>query len=243
MKETIILTNDQLKERAIRFFDRYEKDLEQIKDLLNIRLTQLALAYAIKTNLPSEAITITTRLKSLKSFLKKLERKGWPQFYHPTQVIQDLIGARVVCWFVDDCDGIKDLISSSRHLRVEGEIEDYIKKPKPSGYRALHLLAKVGYDSVQREDGAVTLKSEEMVCEIQIRTKLQDAWDDVTHEFHYKAKNAGVVNKTYEKILSEIADRLSNEDKSLLTLRDAYQSLADEKLKNNTREGYRDDYE
>jgi hypothetical protein len=31
-------------------------------------------------------------------------------------------------------------------------------------------------------------------------------------------------------MLSEISDRLGNEDKSLLTLRDAYQSLAGENL-------------
>jgi putative GTP pyrophosphokinase len=123
---------------------------------------------------------------------------------------------------------------------VKGEIEDYIKNPKPSGYRSIHLLATVGYDSVQRNDKCVVITDEDMVCEIQIRTKLQDAWGDVTHEFHYKAKNAGVDNKFYEKILSEIANRLANEDQSLLTLRDAYQALADDKLKNKTRVGFRD---
>ncbi|AIC19730.1 hypothetical protein EY04_12710 [Pseudomonas chlororaphis] len=80
-----------------------------------------------------------------------------------------------------------------------------------------------------------------MICEIQIRTKLQDAWGDVTHEFHYKAKNVGVDNKFYEKILSEVSNRLASEDQSLLTLREAYQELADEKLRNKTREGFRDE--
>ena len=47
--------------------------------------------------------------------------------------------------------------------------------------------------------------------------------------------------KVYEKILSEISNRLSNEDESLLTLRDAYQSLADKKMLNGTREGFRDE--
>lgn len=235
------LTPDELKERAIRFYDRYGKDLEQISQLLNIRLNQLALAHTIDNNLPPEAITVSTRVKTLNSFLKKLEKKGWPQFYYPTEVVQDLIGARVVCWFIDDCSGIKRLVESSNHLEISGEVEDYISNPKPSGYRSIHLLANVSYDGVKRSGGSVVITNEGMVCEIQIRTKLQDAWGDVTHEFHYKAKNAGVDNIIYEKILSEVSDRLANEDRSLLTLREAYQALADEKLRNKTREGFRDE--
>lgn len=147
----------------------------------------------------------------------------------------------MICWFIDDCDGIMQLIKSSNHLKIKGDIEDYIRNPKSSGYRSIHLLAYVGYDSVQRKDGSIMISDEEMICEIQLRTKLQDAWGDVTHEFHYKAKNAGVDDKFYEKVLSEISNRLANEDQSLLTLRDAYQSLAEEKLQNRTREGFRDE--
>lgn len=241
MTEKIELTAEELKERAIRFYNRYGSDLEQIAQLLKIRLTQLGLAYTLNRNLPSEAITISTRVKPLSSFLKKLEKKGWPQFYYPTQIIQDLIGARVVCWFVDDCEGIMSLISSSRHMNVKNELENYIANPKPSGYRAIHLLAEVGYDSVQREEDDVAIKSVDMVCEIQIRTRLQDAWGDMTHEFYYKVKNAGVDNRVCERILSEISDRLANEDKALLTLREAYQALADDKLKNKKRGGFRDE--
>ena len=229
MKKHKSLNKEELMERTISFFDRYGGDLIQIKELLNIRLSQLALAYTIDHNLPSEAVTISTRVKTLKSFLKKMDTKGWPQFYYPTDVIQDLIGARVVCWFIDDCEGIKNLISSSKHLKIEGEVDNYIKQPKPSGYRSIHLYANVAYDSVQRDGNNVVINSQDMICEIQIRTKLQDVWGDVTHEFHYKAKNAGIDNKVYEKILSEISNRLSNEDKLLLNLRDAYQNLAAEK--------------
>ncbi|MFO8085410.1 MAG: hypothetical protein R6U27_13945 [Desulfobacterales bacterium] len=239
MEDEKVLNVEELKGRAIRFFSRYEKDLEQIRQLLSIRLTQLALAYTIENALPHEAVIILTRVKTLKSFLKKIEKKGWPQFYYPTEVVQDLIGARVICWFIDDCEGMCRLITSSKHLKVQGQIEDYIKEPKASGYRSIHLLANVSYDSVQRKNEQVIITDEAMICEIQIRTKLQDAWDDITHEFHYKAKTAGVYNKVYEKILSEIAIRLANEDCSLLTLRDAYQELADKKVPKKTVEGFR----
>ena len=153
MKERKILTKEQLEERAIRFYDRYEKEVLQIKDLLEIKLKQICLAYTIQTKLPSEALSVTARAKSLKSFLKKLEKKGYPQFYYPTEIITDLVGARITSWFLDDCRGILNNINKSSHFDIVNDsIEDYVINPKKSSYRGLHLLATVTYDSVQRTD-------------------------------------------------------------------------------------------
>lgn len=99
----------------------------------------------------------------------------------------------------------------------------------------MHLLAWVGYDRVQRHSNPVVISSEEMICEIQIRTKLQDAWGDITHEFHYKAKCAGVENRVDEQLLAQISRRLADEDESLLMLRNAYQRFADEKVRSTDR--------
>ncbi len=66
-----------------------------------------------------------------------------------------------------------------------------------------------------------------IISEIQIRTKLQDSWAEITHEFHYKAKYAGINNPTYESLLGDISDRLAIEDKTQLKFRDAYGKLAD----------------
>ncbi len=101
------------------------------------------------------------------------------------------------------------------------------------------MLADVEYDAVRHDKENVIVANDKMICEIQIRSKLQDAWGDVTHEFHYKAGNLEVKNKVYERMLSEISARLASEDRSLIALRDAYQDLAEEKLVNNTREGFR----
>lgn len=238
--ETHLLSSDELIARATRFYNRYGRDLEQIRELLNIRLGQLALAYTIENNLPPEAITVCSRVKTLKSFLGKLEKKKWPQFYYPTEVVKDLIGARVICWFVDDCKGIQQFIQSSNHIHIHEDVEDYINNPKPSGYRSVHLLADIEYDAVRRTEAGVMVANDKMTCEVQIRTKLQDAWGDLTHEFHYKAINAGVQNAMYESILSEISQRLASEDRSLIALRDAYQELAEKKLIEQTREGFRE---
>jgi putative GTP pyrophosphokinase len=240
MNDSATLSPEQLTARATRFYDRYGHDLEQIREILTIRLRQLALAYTIQNKLPPEAILVSSRVKTLTSFVRKLEKKEWPQFYYPTEIANDLIGARVVCWFVDDCIGIMKFIQSSNHLTIHDDVEDYIAKPKVSGYRSIHLLADVRYDAVRRQEAGVVVTDANMTCEVQIRTKLQDAWADVTHEFHYKAMNFGIRNELYERILSETSQRLASEDRSLTALRDGYQALAEDKLANDEREGFRE---
>lgn len=228
----------EMKDRLLRFYSRYGPELDNIRALLEIKLKQLCLAYTIQNHLPVEAIRVHTRIKSYDSAIKKLERKKWPSFYYPTDVIADLVGARIVCWFIDDCYGILEFIKASNQLSlIDGTTEDYIKNPKASGYRSIHVLANIPYDSVKNDSGKIEIVDDNLICEIQIRSKLQDAWGDITHEFHYKAKDAGVENYTFEAFLSDVATRLKLEDDILMRFRAVYQELADEKIKNGTRKG------
>ena len=118
---------DFLTERAIRFFDFYGDELESISQVLKIRLGGLASAYTVENKLPREAVDVHSRVKSLPSFLRKLEKTNWPMFRYPTEVITDLIGARVICWFVDDCYGVLDYIQATKQFRIKPRsVEDYI---------------------------------------------------------------------------------------------------------------------
>lgn len=218
-----------LTQRTIRFFDRYGAEVESIRQLLKIRLDQLALAYTLENNLPREAVEVRSRVKSLKSFLKKLEKKNWPMFYYPTEVIKDLVGSRVVCWFLDDCYGIYNYIKASKQFTVRPKsLEDYIEHPKPSGYRSIHLLADIPYDRVKSYMRKRAVREDTMICEIQIRTKLQDAWAEFTHE-EMEYRFPGEVPEDYKNIIAQIANRLSAEDKSALAVRNILQREAKEK--------------
>jgi putative GTP pyrophosphokinase len=205
-------------------------------------LKQLALAYTINNKLPKEAIIISTRVKKEQSFLNKLKKKGWPDFYKVTEVAKDLIGARVVCWFVDDCFEFLEFLKQSNHLTIVEKdltpIKDYISNPQPAGYRAIHIFADLTYDSVKNTNGKVDVIPNQMLCEVQVRSKLQDAWGDITHEFFYKAKDAGISHDDYEGLLSSLADNLAVQDKTFTRFRGAYQKLIDEKVAVGTREGF-----
>lgn len=219
---------DFLTERAVRFFDCYGNELESISQILRIRLGRLASAYTVENELPREAVHVHSRVKSLMSFIRKLEKTNWPMFGYPTEVITDLVGARVICWFVDDCYGMLDYIKATKQFRIKPRsLEDYIRDPKRSGYRGIHILADVSYDRVKTYRKQRTVVEDRMICEIQIRTKLQDAWAEFTHEVHCKVP--ADFEAEYETAIADIASRLAAEDKSALAVRDILQRQAEKK--------------
>ena len=217
-----------LTNRAISFFDSYSDELELVSQVLKIRLGGLASAYTVENKLPREAVSVHSRVKSLTSFLRKLGKMNWPMFGHPTEVITDLIGARVICWFVDDCYGMLGYIQATKQFLIKpGSLEDYIRDPKSTGYRAIHLLADVSYDRVKTYRKRRMVVEDRMICEIQIRTKLQDAWAEFTHEVHRKVP--AEFQADYETAIADIASRLAAEDKSALAVRDILQRQAEKK--------------
>ena len=212
------MTEQILTQRAVRFYDRYGWELESIRKLLHIQLDQLALAYTLENGLPRKAVQVVSRTKELKNFILKLGKLGWPEFYLPTEVVHDLIGARVICWFQDDCYGMLDLVRDSIRIGlVPDSIEDYIAQPKPSGYRAIHVLANVAYDQVIRTKAKHHITAGKMICEIQIRTLLQDAWGELTHQMHYKIPKPSRMQ--YNELVSGMAARLAAEDRAAVAIR------------------------
>jgi len=220
---------DNLRElyiKTINLFQKHGGELDQVRQLLDIRLNQLALAYTTENNLPPEAITIKTRVKSFTSFLNKMENLQIADFNFPHNVLHDLIGARVICWFLDDCRGIANCIRNSNFISVEDKgFMDYTKTPKPSGYRGIHLHAKISYESTVTANCQVKQEPKKLLCEIQVRTKLMDAWADFTHEFHYKSKSLGIEDPHLEKVLESQAQRFFSEDESFIAIRNLYQQM------------------
>ena len=149
-------------------------------------------------------------------------------FSHPTEVVTDLVAARVICWFVDDCYGMLNYIQATRQFLIKPRsLEDYLKDPKPTGYRALHILADVSYDRVKTLAEQHTIVEDRLICEIQIRTKLQNAWSEFTHEVHSKVPTE--FQADYETAIAKIAHNLAHEDQSALAVRNILQRLAEKK--------------
>ncbi len=205
--------------RVDRFYLRYGAEVENLRRLVEVNLSQLCIAYTLNHELPREALEVVTRVKPQTSFIAKLEQLGWPDFYYPTEVVRDLIGARIVCWFLDDCYGIRKMIEQSHGFRVAlDETEDFIASPKPSGYRSIHLMADFTYDSVDANEGRRELIPRAMVCEIQIRTRLQDAFGQLTHDFPYKFPRLQT-GTPYREMVARMAESLAEQDRAASPIR------------------------
>ena len=79
----------------------------------------------------------TGRLKSYDSVCKKMQKKGLDlNFNQALEKINDLIGVRAVCAYVDDIYKVADLIEKQQDIRII-KTKDYVNQPKKSGYQSL----------------------------------------------------------------------------------------------------------
>lgn len=121
---------------------------------------------------------VGSRVKTLPSILNKAARKGCdPTMNCIREHIHDIAGVRITCSFIADTYQILDALASQDDVRVL-EIKDYIKKPKPSGYKSLHAIVEI---PVFLSTGPVPVK-----VELQIRTIAMDFWASLEHKIFYK---------------------------------------------------------
>src|SRR5258707_229127 len=95
--------------------------------------------------------------------------------------MQDIGGCRAVLQNVKEVRGLVDVYKSSHAKSGKGKAKarsswdgsdafDYIKRPKPEGYRSVHLIFRFQSPSPEKK----TFNGQRI--EIQIRSKLQHAW-------------------------------------------------------------------
>ena len=122
---------------------------------------------------------IEYRIKTLDSIVEKLQRRG-----HAVTIdniyayVQDVAGIRIICNYLDDIYYLRSLLTRNESFQVIQEV-DYIKTPKPSGYRSLHLIVEV---PIVISEGTLHLP-----VEIQLRTIAMDMWASLEHELRYKS--------------------------------------------------------
>ena len=122
---------------------------------------------------------IESRLKTIPSMMEKLRRKCYPvSMDSAVEKLFDIAGIRVVCSYVEDVYTVARLLTSQDDVKVL-HVRDYIRQPKPNGYRSLHLILDI---PVFLQEGRINVP-----VEVQLRTIAMDMWASLEHELRYKS--------------------------------------------------------
>lgn len=154
----------------------YECALMEIETKLKVLNKEFALQH--KRN-PFESIKC--RLKKPMSIVEKMNKKGLDITIENIQNhLTDIAGVRVICSFPEDIYVLSELLAKQDDIKVVN-IKDYIRNPKPNGYRSLHLIVEV----------PIFLSNEKktMNVEVQFRTIAMDFWASLDHKLKYKKDN------------------------------------------------------
>ena len=133
--------------------------------------------------------TYKARIKSFSSYYRKLIRQKSEEAALSDSLVclTDMIGIRVICTFLEDISVVLEQLKEIFDIR-EIERKGADLNFKEFGYESIHVLIAIPEDCVPVDiDDNLPLPND-LVCEIQIRTILQDAWAEVEHELIYKSE-------------------------------------------------------
>lgn len=192
--------------RRLPFF---EQTKTEVTSIIQGHLRRIGNKYLARVRL------VEARIKSFEDLTGKITRKKWP-IVKVWELVEDLVGFRIVCKNLKDAYRVKDIILSDKRLRLKGAVQDRIAEPDPSGYRAIQF--NIEYD-LKISDKAKPIP---VTCEIQIKTMLQDSWASLVHRDIYKeglhlpkeiitlSKRLSELLATADGIAQDIRDQVSS---------------------------------
>lgn len=156
---------------------------------------QSSIDQTIKTKLSAEEnfnnfikIYFSPRLKNNNSLISKAFYRN-KNYSDPYNEITDKVGFRYVVLLVDDINIIKEVIEQNEQWGYSKDRdfeEERINKPHIFNYQSVHYILRnnklLEYQGVEIPEG--------MTCEVQIRTLLQHAYSELTHDTIYKPQSS-----------------------------------------------------
>lgn len=155
--------------------------------------------------------SIKSRIKSVESLAKKVRKKNIPLTVEAIEEnIYDVAGVRIVCSFSEDIYMLADCFLNQDDVELI-EKKDYIKDPKPNGYRSLHLIVSI----------PIFLQNEKksMKVEVQLRTIAMDFWASLEHKLRYKKKIPDELVMELSEELKLCANQSAELDDRMQTIR------------------------
>lgn len=192
----------------------YEKQLPSHK----VALQQLA--QDMRLILEQQGLTpaIKYRVKSFEAYFDKFRKLRSAKPNRRITTINDFFGLRIVCPFLEDIETVSSLIAA--HFEVlEKECKANLHSFREFGYDSVHLAIRLDAQQAGR-----LLPGVRKVCEIQLRTILQDAWAEVEHELVYKS-DISLPNQSIRRKLASLNATLTLSDLIFQEIRDYQKEL------------------
>lgn len=172
----------ELEDKILADFNAIELDLKKWgkfvdESLSNIVLKNLVDNYKVK-------IKPSFRLKEEKSYISKaLWRERDKPYTNPLNEIEDKIGTRVVFLFSIDVKKASEFVleSSLWVAKITKKYDEISEKdPEKFGYQSIHVVVH------PKEQNGYVHDVKDLTCEIQLRTLLQHAYSEISHDSTYK---------------------------------------------------------
>lgn len=125
---------------------------------------------------------ISVRAKSIDRFIAKASKRdksGNLKYDDPLTQVQDQIGARIICFYLQDVDVVSNCISS-----YFNNIEQKLVEPdelSKFGYVGKHFILFFPEEVIDQNHPPIP-----GVFELQIKTLFQHAWSESEHDLSYK---------------------------------------------------------
>jgi ppGpp synthetase/RelA/SpoT-type nucleotidyltranferase len=110
-----------------------------------------------------ENAIVVQRLKRFSSIIAKLQNEPGMNLAR----MEDIAGCRAVVDGLDNVYKVRDLLVNAKANKTPKRVRDYIKNPKKSGYRSIHLIYT--YQGSKSELCGLPV-------ELQLRSKVQHSW-------------------------------------------------------------------
>ncbi|UCG26833.1 MAG: hypothetical protein JSV24_07580 [Bacteroidales bacterium] len=156
--------------------------------------------------------SISGRVKNYDECISKFKRKYLPilepenRNYKIHDYLTDLIGIRVICFYLEDVTVIRKKLKKYFHeidiTDKTGQLEKYDDK---FGYRSLHLCLSLKKGSNKISEFK---RFKNVRFELQIRTIIQNAWSMLDHKIKYKKSIPQSLRRRINRLsaLFEVAD-------------------------------------
>jgi len=168
--------------------------------------------YQISKGYRDPVASFQARIKSADSMKKKLARQSLPVTADSAlRDIWDAAGVRLVCPFIQNIDQTVELIREIPDVQILKE-KDYIRNPKPNGYRSYHMILSFPLRFLGSE------AHDPIWLEVQLRTIAMDCWASLEHQLKYKQDIPNQALIVQE--LKRCADEIASTDLSLQTIRE-----------------------